>query len=134
MRSNDNGDLVVTKGDSYDVREKDEEGDVRNLGKPVELAGRYFQQAREREGEDPGPGTRDPGPETRDPLGRVRGGGEHPSIHVYTFTRHVATCKTPCTRQATCNTSTFDTSDAFHLFHPPSKPLRVYDTAVKQRL
>lgn len=44
VRSNDNGDLVVTKGDSYDVREKDEDGDVRNLGKPVELAGRYFQQ------------------------------------------------------------------------------------------
>ena len=44
VRSNDNGDLVVTKGDSYDVREKDEGGDVRNLGKPVELAGRYFEQ------------------------------------------------------------------------------------------
>jgi len=46
VRSNDNGDLVVTKGDSYDVREKDDggDGDVRNLGKPVELAGRYFQQ------------------------------------------------------------------------------------------
>jgi glutamine amidotransferase/cyclase len=44
VRSNDNGDLVVTKGDSYDVREKDESGDVRNLGKPVELAGRYFEQ------------------------------------------------------------------------------------------
>ncbi len=39
VRSNDNGDLVVTKGDQYDVREK---GDVRNLGKPVELAHRYF--------------------------------------------------------------------------------------------
>jgi imidazole glycerol-phosphate synthase len=44
VRSNDNGDLVVTKGDSYDVREKDEGGDVRNLGKPVELAGKYFKQ------------------------------------------------------------------------------------------
>lgn len=44
VRSNDNGDLVVTKGDSYDVRDKDEGGDVRNLGKPVELAGRYFKQ------------------------------------------------------------------------------------------
>lgn len=44
VRSNDNGDLVVTKGDSYDVREKDEGGDVRNLGKPVELAGKYYEQ------------------------------------------------------------------------------------------
>lgn len=39
VRSNDNGDLVVTKGDQYDVREG---GEVRNLGKPVELASRYF--------------------------------------------------------------------------------------------
>lgn len=39
VRSNDQGDLVVTKGDQYDVREK---GAVRNLGKPVELAGRYY--------------------------------------------------------------------------------------------
>ncbi|PIE70693.1 MAG: imidazole glycerol phosphate synthase HisHF [Deltaproteobacteria bacterium] len=39
VRSNDAGDLVVTKGDQYDVRE---EGHVRNLGKPVELAGRYY--------------------------------------------------------------------------------------------
>ena len=39
VRSNDEGDLVVTKGDQYDVREG---GDVRNLGKPVELAQRYF--------------------------------------------------------------------------------------------
>ncbi len=37
VRSNDNGDLVVTKGDQYDVRDK---GEVRNLGKPVELARR----------------------------------------------------------------------------------------------
>lgn len=42
VRSNDNGDLVVTKGDQYDVREKGDEGDVRNLGKPVELATKYF--------------------------------------------------------------------------------------------
>lgn len=40
VRANDHGDLVVTKGDQYDVRE---EGDVRNLGKPVELAGRYYE-------------------------------------------------------------------------------------------
>ncbi|MBU4261864.1 MAG: imidazole glycerol phosphate synthase subunit HisF [Proteobacteria bacterium] len=41
VRSNDNGDLVVTKGDQYDVRH---EGEVRNLGKPVELARRYFEE------------------------------------------------------------------------------------------
>jgi len=41
VRSNDQGDLVVTKGDQYDVREN---GDVRNLGKPVELAGRYYEE------------------------------------------------------------------------------------------
>jgi glutamine amidotransferase/cyclase len=40
VRTNDQGDLVVTKGDRYDVRE---EGVVRNLGKPVELARRYYQ-------------------------------------------------------------------------------------------
>jgi glutamine amidotransferase/cyclase len=39
VRSNDQGDLVVTKGDQYDVREK---GDVRALGNPVELARRYY--------------------------------------------------------------------------------------------
>jgi imidazole glycerol-phosphate synthase len=39
VRANDQGDLVVTKGDQYDVREK---GAVRNLGMPVELAGRYY--------------------------------------------------------------------------------------------
>ena len=39
VRSNDHGDLVVTKGDQYDVRQ---EGEVRNLGKPVELAQRYY--------------------------------------------------------------------------------------------
>ena len=41
VRTNDAGDLVVTKGDQYDVREKGESQDVRNLGQPVELAGRY---------------------------------------------------------------------------------------------
>ncbi len=40
VRSNDAGDLVVTKGDQYDVRQ---DGEVRNLGNPVELAQRYFQ-------------------------------------------------------------------------------------------
>jgi glutamine amidotransferase/cyclase len=39
VRSNDIGDLVVTKGDQYDVRD---ESDVRNLGKPVELARQYY--------------------------------------------------------------------------------------------
>ncbi len=42
VRSNDQGDLVVTKGDQYDVREQ--AGAVRNLGKPVELAGHYYRQ------------------------------------------------------------------------------------------
>jgi glutamine amidotransferase/cyclase len=41
VRSNDQGDLVVTKGDQYDVREN---GNVRNLGKPVELAKRYYME------------------------------------------------------------------------------------------
>jgi glutamine amidotransferase/cyclase len=41
VRSNDQGDLVVTKGDQYDVRE---DGNVRNLGQPVELARRYYQE------------------------------------------------------------------------------------------
>ncbi len=41
VRTNDQGDLVVTKGDQYDVREA---GAVRNLGKPVELAGRYYDE------------------------------------------------------------------------------------------
>ena len=40
VRANDLGDLVVTKGDQYDVRE---EGQVRNLGLPVELAQRYYE-------------------------------------------------------------------------------------------
>ncbi|CAN1242982.1 Imidazole glycerol phosphate synthase hisHF, chloroplastic [Linum perenne] len=42
VRTNDKGDLVVTKGDQYDVRENTEENEVRNLGKPVELAGQYY--------------------------------------------------------------------------------------------
>ncbi|CAI0436372.1 unnamed protein product [Linum tenue] len=42
VRANDKGDLVVTKGDQYDVRENTEENEVRNLGKPVELAGQYY--------------------------------------------------------------------------------------------
>lgn len=41
VRSNDEGDLVVTKGDQYDVRA---EGKVRNLGRPVDLARRYYQE------------------------------------------------------------------------------------------
>eukprot|EP00752_Nemacystus_decipiens_P010757 g9574.t1 len=47
VRSNDSGDLVVTKGDQYDVREAGSEegkGDVRNLGKPVDLSGRYYEE------------------------------------------------------------------------------------------
>mmetsp|Transcript_10850 Transcript_10850/g.14105 ORF Transcript_10850/g.14105 Transcript_10850/m.14105 type:complete len:572 (+) Transcript_10850:78-1793(+) len=48
VRSNDQGDLVVTKGDQYDVRESAEEGqgrgEVRNLGKPVALCSRYYEQ------------------------------------------------------------------------------------------
>ena len=62
VRANDQGDLVVTKGDQYDVREKapipapssspestpsspltvSVAGAVRNLGKPVALASRYY--------------------------------------------------------------------------------------------
>ncbi|KAB5520501.1 hypothetical protein DKX38_024820 [Salix brachista] len=42
VRTNDEGDLVVTKGDQYDVREHAEKNEVRNLGKPVELAGQYY--------------------------------------------------------------------------------------------
>jgi glutamine amidotransferase/cyclase len=41
VRANDRGDLVVTKGDQYDVREK---GEVRNLGRPVALAQRYYEE------------------------------------------------------------------------------------------
>lgn len=47
VRTNDEGDLVVTKGDQYDVREKGSGGsggDVRNLGKPVDMARRYYEQ------------------------------------------------------------------------------------------
>jgi glutamine amidotransferase/cyclase len=50
VRTNDHGDLVVTKGDQYDVRENEKEGvetgrgGVRNLGKPVGLASRYYQE------------------------------------------------------------------------------------------
>ncbi|ORY01057.1 hypothetical protein BCR34DRAFT_494202 [Clohesyomyces aquaticus] len=47
VRTNDQGDLVVTKGDQYDVREKDgvsSGGAVRNLGKPVDMAKRYYEQ------------------------------------------------------------------------------------------
>ncbi|KAJ2920174.1 hypothetical protein MD484_g135, partial [Candolleomyces efflorescens] len=47
VRANDQGDLVVTKGDQYDVREKtvtaNSAGAVRNLGKPVALAAKYFE-------------------------------------------------------------------------------------------
>jgi len=42
VRSNDNGDLVVTKGDQYDVREKTDSNEVRNLGRPVDLATQYY--------------------------------------------------------------------------------------------
>ncbi|XVF60342.1 hypothetical protein PTKIN_Ptkin08bG0037400 [Pterospermum kingtungense] len=42
VRTDDKGDLVVTKGDQYDVREHTKENEVRNLGKPVELAGQYY--------------------------------------------------------------------------------------------
>lgn len=45
VRANDAGDLVVTKGDQYDVREADAAGGaVRNLGKPVDMARRYYEQ------------------------------------------------------------------------------------------
>lgn len=44
VRTNDQGDLVVTKGDQYDVREKTDGGNVRNLGKPVEMARKYYEQ------------------------------------------------------------------------------------------
>ncbi|KAF7504484.1 hypothetical protein GJ744_002164 [Endocarpon pusillum] len=64
VRTNDDGDLVVTKGDQYDVREKASvptsntsssssssnttkhlAGQVRNLGKPVHLAEKYYRQS-----------------------------------------------------------------------------------------
>ena len=49
VRQNDHGDLVVTKGDQYDVRENHDantlgRGGVRNLGKPVALASRYYRE------------------------------------------------------------------------------------------
>jgi glutamine amidotransferase/cyclase len=51
VRSNDAGDLVVTKGDQYDVRESvggeggsSVSGGVRNLGKPVDLCARYYDE------------------------------------------------------------------------------------------
>ena len=47
VRTNDIGDLVVTKGDQYDVREKDPtnpQGTVRNLGKPITMAELYYTQ------------------------------------------------------------------------------------------
>ncbi|KAI5959852.1 HIS7 [Candida pseudojiufengensis] len=46
VRANDVGDLVVTKGDQYNVRETNTEGEsnVRNLGKPIELATKYYLQ------------------------------------------------------------------------------------------
>ncbi|RHZ87008.1 hypothetical protein Glove_41g119 [Diversispora epigaea] len=44
VRTNDGGDLVVTKGDQYDVRERSTSGQIRNLGKPVDLARRYFKE------------------------------------------------------------------------------------------
>ncbi|KAK6413715.1 Histidine biosynthesis bifunctional protein hisB [Oleoguttula sp. CCFEE 5521] len=44
VRANDAGDLVVTKGDQYDVREKSGSNAVRNLGKPVQKAQEYYHQ------------------------------------------------------------------------------------------
>ena len=52
VRENDDGDLVVTKGDGYDVRERragdvtavSAGGVVRNLGKPVDLCARYYDE------------------------------------------------------------------------------------------
>lgn len=47
VRTNDHGDLVVTKGDQYDVRERIgaySGGLVRNLGKPVDMARRYYEE------------------------------------------------------------------------------------------
>ncbi|KAF8426038.1 hypothetical protein EV426DRAFT_41222 [Tirmania nivea] len=45
VRTNDAGDLVVTKGDQYDVRENSNgKGQVRNLGKPVSMAEKYYTQ------------------------------------------------------------------------------------------
>ena len=47
VRSNNAGDLVVTKGDQYDIREitgAPGGGQVRNLGKPVDVPKRYYEQ------------------------------------------------------------------------------------------
>lgn len=47
VRTNDHGDLVVTKGDQYDVRQRTgttTAGLVRNLGKPVDMARKYYEQ------------------------------------------------------------------------------------------
>lgn len=47
MRANDQGDLVVTKGDQYDVRDSSncaQGGTVRNMGKPVDLCKRYYEE------------------------------------------------------------------------------------------
>ena len=47
VRTNDQGDLVVTKGDQYDVRERGTTAagsQVRNLGKPVDMARKYYEQ------------------------------------------------------------------------------------------
>ncbi len=41
VRADDSGSLVVTKGDQYDVRDK-EKKNVRDLGSPKDLAGRYY--------------------------------------------------------------------------------------------
>jgi glutamine amidotransferase/cyclase len=41
VRANDRNHLVVTKGDQYDVRAQ---GEVRDLGNPVELAQRYYEE------------------------------------------------------------------------------------------
>ena len=35
---------LYTQGDQYDVREKEGDRDVRNLGMPVELAARYYEE------------------------------------------------------------------------------------------
>eukprot|EP00164_Ancoracysta_twista_P007502 GFYU01010657.1.p1 GENE.GFYU01010657.1~~GFYU01010657.1.p1 ORF type:complete len:543 (-),score=161.24 GFYU01010657.1:684-2312(-) len=40
VRTNDKGELIVTKGDQYDVRDASE-GQIRDLGDPVHLAKRY---------------------------------------------------------------------------------------------
>lgn len=42
VRPDDDGRLVVTKGDGYDVRDSKDGKRVRNLGDPVDLAHRYF--------------------------------------------------------------------------------------------